>query len=185
MTLPLYAWIAVLFGVALHRQWGALTLRSRQHASLLAALQFLFLFTMPSHFLPSPQARQQARNFLAQMSATPGDIYVIDGVADLAPARKISFANGVAVWDVIRAGDSPASRALLADIRESLQQHSYAALLAPYRPTGTRTFVGEPPDLSKDYRLDIPPMRDGEDLRALQILQNPGVGPAYLFPARH
>ncbi len=187
-VLPLYAWFAVLFGVALHRQFdvkvGA-TSRRAQFVAGFAALQFLISFTMPSRFLPSAAARQQARQFMQQLAAVPGDIYVVDAAADLIPAGKQSFANGVPVWDIIRAGDSAAGRALIADLQQSIQQRSYAALLSPYPAQGGQLhFTGSPTDISNFYQLDVPPLLTGEAARELKIIQTPPIGPAYLFPLR-
>lgn len=185
-TVPFFAWFAILFAIAIHRMVAPLVTPSRgsRFAAGLAVLQFLILFTLPSHFVPSHRERQQAQQFLAQIAMVPGDIYVIDAAADLAPLHKTSFANGVPVSDVIRAGDSPAARAMVADIQQALRQRRYAALLAPNPLDGSNTFAGEPPNLSLYYRLDTPPLRTGEAARALKILQTPGIGPDYLFPAR-
>lgn len=184
-TLPLYAWLAILFGVAVHRQLAVLqqkpTMRA-QFASALAALQFLVLFTPPWRFIPSGQQRQQARLFLDQMAAIPGDIYVIDGAADLEPAHKATFANGVTVWDVIRAGDSAAARSLIADLQQSILQRRYSALLSPYALNGQ--VPGMPANLSHYYRLDVPPLRSGDAARELEMIQTRPIGPAYLFPVR-
>ena len=187
-TLPLYAWTALLFGVALHRCFaanGEQPLQERATTLLaLAALQFVVMFYAPSRYLPSQQARQQAQQFLAQMAAVPGDIFVVGGAADLEPAHKNSFANGVTVWDVVRAGDSAARRELEADIRQSIEQRTYKALLAPSPLNGSYSFPGEPPDLARYYQLDEPPLRTGTAARALEVRQNPGVAPLYLYPVR-
>jgi hypothetical protein len=185
-TLPLYAWFAVLFGLALHQQ---LADSEDQHSPglmfiALAALQFLVMFAPPSHFVPTRAATQEAQRFLQQIAALPGDIYVIDAAADLGPAHKTNFANGVPVWDIVRAGDSAASRSLVADLQQSIHQRSYAALLSPYRLDIHHGFVGAPPDLSRYYQLDLPPFRTGEAARELKVLQTPGIGPVYLYPLR-
>lgn len=185
-TVPLYAWFAVLFGIALHRQLAGSA--SGQTAGLMfiaaAALQFLMMFAPPSHFVPTRGATQEAKRFLQQIGAFPGDIYVVDAAADLEPAHKTSFANGVSAWDVVRAGDSAAMRALIADIEQSIRQRSYTAILSPYQLDSHRGFVGEPPDLSRYYQLDLPPFRTGEAARELKILQTPQIGPVYLYPVR-
>ena len=186
VLLPLYAWFAVLFGIAVHRALAANEQpRVRmQSVAALAVLQFLIMLTSPSRFIPSRAAFQQARQFLDQIAATPGDIYVIDNAADLEAAHKASFANSNAILDVARAGDSTARRALLADLQQSIQQCSYAALLAPSPLNERHAFDGAPPDLSRYYRIDAPPLRTGEAAREIEIIQNPQIGPVYLFPAR-
>jgi hypothetical protein len=186
VVLPLYAWFAVLFGIALSRILVA-SEQPRAHMQLVAALavlQFLIMLTSPSRFIPSRAAYQQARQFLDQIAATPGDIYVIDNAADLEAAHKASFANGNAIVDVVRAGDSAAHRAMLADLQQSIQQCSYAALLAPSPLNDQHAFDGAPPDLSRYYRIDAPPLRTGEAAREIEIIQNRKIAPAYLFPAR-
>lgn len=191
--LPLYACFAILFGIAVHRHLArlqaassaGLVLPRAQLIGALAVLQFLISFTMPSRFVPSAEARRQAHLFMAQMAAVPGDIFVVDAAADLLPAHKRSFANGVPVWDTIRAGDSAASRALIADLEQSFHQRSYAALLSPYPPqSGQLHFTGAPPDLARYYQLDVPPLASGPVAHALRIIQTPPIGPAYLFPLR-
>jgi hypothetical protein len=148
----------------------------------LAVLQFLVMFARPSHFVPTQAANREARRFLQEIAAVPGDIYVIDAAADLEPAHKTSFANGVTVWDVVRAGDSPAKRALVADLKQAIRQRSYTALLSPYPPE--HDFVGDTSDLNRYYQLDVPPFRSGETARELKIQQTPQIGPVYLYPVR-
>ena len=187
VVLPLYAWFAVLFGLAIHRVTAAIEQQPHarmQFVAALAVLQFLVMLTSPSRFIPSRAANQQARQFLEQIAATPGDIYVIDNAADLEPAHKASFANSNAIVDVTRAGDSAASRALLADLEQSIRQRRYAALLAPFPLNNQHAFDGAPPNLSLYYRIDAPPLRTGEAARELEIIQNPQIAPVYLFPAR-
>jgi hypothetical protein len=185
-TLPLYAWFTVLFALSLHQHLAGA--EGQQSASLkfvaLAALQFLVMFAPPSHFLPTRAATEEARRFLQQIAAFPGDIYVVDAAADLEPAHKANFANGVPVWDVVRAGDSAASRALIADLQQTLRQRSYTAILSPYQLGSQHGFVGAPSDLGRYYQLDVPPLRTGEAARALKVLQTPGIGPLYLYPLR-
>jgi Glycosyltransferase family 87 len=185
-TLPLYAWFTVLFALALHQQLASA--EDQQSASLkfvaLAALQFLVMFAPPSHFLPTRAATQEARRFLQQVAAYPGDIYVVDAAADLDPAHKANFANGVAAWDVVRAGDSAASRALIADLQQAIRHRSYTALLSPYQLDNQHGFVGAPSDLGRYYQLDVPPFRSGEAARELKVLQTPQIGPVYLYPFR-
>jgi hypothetical protein len=181
-TLPLFAWVAVLFGVALDRQLACGD--SPQSASLipatLAVLQYLLMFAPPSHFVPTRAAKLEAQRFLQQMAAIPGDIYVVNAAADLEPAHKTTFANGVTVWDIVRAGDSAASRALVADLQQSIRERSYSAILAPYPLE--HGFAGAPPDLSRYYQLNVPPLLTGEAARELKILQTPQIGPVYLYP---
>jgi Glycosyltransferase family 87 len=193
-VVPFYAWFAVLFGVALHRHFATPPEQPFPHRALgrvplvsaLAVLQLLISFTPPARFVPSSQSRQQARAFMQEIAAVPGDIYVIDAAADLIPAHKTSFANGVPVWDIIRAGDSAAGRALIADLQQSIHQRSYAALLSPYAPRqGQLHFTGAPHDISADYQLEVPPLVTGDAARELKIIQTPPIGPAYLFPVRH
>lgn len=186
-ALPLFAWVPVLFGLALHQQLAGR--ESLQHAGLgspaLAALQFLIMFAPPFYYVPTRAANRDAQRFLQQIAAFPGDIYVIDAAADLEPAHKTSFANGVPVWDVVRAGDSGASRALISDLQQAIRQRSYAALLSPHQVDVQHGFVGEPTDLDRYYQLDVPPFRTGDSARELKILQTPQIGPAYLYPVRH
>jgi hypothetical protein len=187
VALPFYAWFAVLFGLAVHRTLIVIEQQPharRQFLAALGILQFLVMLTAPSRFIPSRAANQQARQFLAQIAATPGDIYVLDNAADLEPAHKASFANSNAIVDVTRAGDSAASRALLADLEQSIEQRSYAALLAPFPLNNRHAFDGAPADLSLYYRIDTPPLLSGEAARELKIIETPAIGPAYLFPAR-
>jgi hypothetical protein len=179
----------MLFGIALDQQLDALDKQPRravQVISALAVLQFVALFTLPSRFIPSWKAHRQAQQFLEQMAATPGDIFVINGAADLSPAHKASFANALAVWDIVRTRDCPASQGLIADIQQSIQQQHYAALLAPSLPLGADAFVGAPVNLSSYYKLNVAPLYTGETKSELETLQNPGLGPVYLFPVvRH
>jgi Dolichyl-phosphate-mannose-protein mannosyltransferase len=183
VTIPLFAWIAVLFGVVMHR------FRDQRRfalvASSLACLQFAVLFNPPARLLPSRIARLEAKQFVENIAGQSGDIYVVNNAADLLPAGKSAFANSDAVFDVLRTGDGPVSRALRADLEQSFRDRRYSAILAPSPIIASAPPVGLPTDLAIYFDLTAPPAWNGSKAAALQAVQPPHIGPVYLYPARN
>jgi hypothetical protein len=156
VMLPLYAWICVLFGIAL-----ATLLRSEaviaitpqlQTVVLIMCLMQLCALVYPlDKILPSRLATRQAQLAFEKIAATPGDLFVVGNSVDLAPAGKQTFANSVAVFDVLRADHGPVAAALRQDLADAIARHRFTALIAP-GPLGSNfLYDGASPDLAQDY----------------------------------
>jgi hypothetical protein len=123
----MYAWIAVLFGIALARLFTVLDERDTTAArAALAVLLFaasvhlgVHLYS-PGEFLPSQQQRADREGFEQQLRAIPGAVLVLGHPEDGLLAGKPLFAGSESIGAVIDANNREQSDALRAQ---------YAALL--------------------------------------------------------
>ncbi len=149
-VIPLYAWIAVLAGIALDRllvSAAALDLTALPPATaavLPSALWLLALVQLASHlYRPAeiPTGNLAARAaFLSALKATPGDVWVVDHSFDAVLAGKPLHADMDALDAVLGRGYAPA----LEQFRQLSTQHQLTAVVldrAPeaYQPEGLFT----------------------------------------------
>ena len=91
-VIPLYAWIAVLAGVALERLLARLPVSPEVATALPSILWLLALAQLASHLYRPAEIRTgnlQARTaFLSALRATPGDVWVVDHPYDAILAGK-------------------------------------------------------------------------------------------------
>jgi hypothetical protein len=84
--IPVYAWISILFGLAIHRllRWADQTLpadKARHAPALLWLLVFIQLFShvyQPGRFIPSSDALAYRKDLLHALATTPGDVWVVN-----------------------------------------------------------------------------------------------------------
>jgi hypothetical protein len=156
VMLPLYAWLCVLFGIAF-----AILLRTKIEDTIaprlqtvvliMGIMQFCALVYPTEKILPTRQATQQAQLAYNTIAATPGDLYVLGNTIDLASANKQTFANSVAVFDVLRADHGPIAAALKQDLSSAIAQHRFAALIAPGALGPGFLYDGSSAQLADDY----------------------------------
>ena len=100
--MPLYAWIAILAGIAiarLYRRIQSAPLESPVRDALLAllfaaaSLQMLGHFYQTGLFVPGPDVLNSRRAFQSQLAAVPGDIYLISHSYDAILAGKQPHAD--------------------------------------------------------------------------------------------
>ncbi len=180
------AWVAVLFGVAVHalvtdpREGESTVPRSRRNAVLaLALLQFAVLVYLPQRLIPSREARRQANAILDSLGRIPGDVYVADNAADLLERGRPSFANANAIYDVLRGDQGPRAEALKSDLALAFRDRDFAAIVSERPLTADFPYAGAPPGILSGYRLQAAPaFPHGMDAATIEP---PHVAPVYTY----
>ena len=133
---PMYAWLAVLFGVALARLFE--TLEDRDTVAARAALAVLLLAASvqlvvhlysPGEFLPTQQQRADREGFEQQLRAIPGAVLVLGHPEDGVLAGKPLFAGSESVGAVIDANNHEQSDALRAQYAALLHSGTVSAVV--------------------------------------------------------
>jgi Glycosyltransferase family 87 len=134
--IPLYAWCAVLFGVALHRVLEHLEKSTDARAAVAttivlsaAAVQLIAFLYNPGRYLPTPAVRQARQRFIDQLRALPGDVYVVDHNFDAVLAGKQPHAEGESVGTVLFMPHSEIAASLRAQFDSALRSHRYSAII--------------------------------------------------------
>lgn len=156
VMLPLYAWICVLLGIALatllrSEAVAALTPQLQTVVLIMCLMQLCALVYPMDKILPSRLATQQAQLAFEKIAATPGDLFVVGNSVDLAPAGKQTFANSVAVFDVLRADHGPVAAALRQDLADAIAQHRFAGIVSPGELHAGFLYDGSPAQLGAAY----------------------------------
>ena len=154
-TMPIVAWTAVLFGVAvgrLLREAGSpspeerirsfalseIPQRIRVFVLAAAAVQLFALTYNPGAIIPSASAYIAGNALLSELRALPGEVYVIDHGHDAVLAGKQSYAEGEALGAVIDANLGPISSDLRRQLDETFAQRRYTAVVIDdLQPSGT------------------------------------------------
>ncbi len=141
VTLPMLAWICMLFGVCLHAvlQGASRAPRELRFGLRVAALagcmvQFAQLYYSPGPLAPTAAQKAEAVQLLGRVSAVDGKIFVIHDVIDSGMAGKQEFANSMAMWDVLRADHGPAGVKLREELVQAFKQKEYAGILSDRAP---------------------------------------------------
>jgi len=131
--MPVYAWTAVLFGVALSRLLSQAEASQTPRFALLtltvAAAQLVALIYNPGRFVPTAAARQLSQEFVDQLRVLPGDVYVLNHSYDAILAGKQPHAEGEALGAVLDAKLGATSADLRAELDRSLATHRYVAMV--------------------------------------------------------
>jgi 4-amino-4-deoxy-L-arabinose transferase-like glycosyltransferase len=134
--MPVYAWTAVLFGVALHRLLAHLEQSDGPRAAVAAtvvlaaaATQLAMFLYNPGRFIPPPAVLQARQRFIDQVRAIPGDVYIVDHNYYAVMAGKQPHAEGQSVGTAM---DMP-GKAFAANMRtefdNALRSHRYSAVI--------------------------------------------------------
>jgi len=131
--MPVYAWTAVLFGVALARllSWAEKIGSARLGLLALAtaAMQLLALVYSPGRFVPPASSVAASQRFVEQLRALPGDVYVLNHSYDAILAGKQPHAEGEALGAVLDAKLGATSADLRAELDEAMRAHKYTAVV--------------------------------------------------------
>ncbi len=132
--IPVYAWISILFGVALDRLLMRFEDEPRTALAttvvLAAMVVQLAMFTYnPGRFLPPRAVREARQRFIDQVRALPGDVYIFSHTYDAVLAGKQPHAENGAIGAVIFAPANPVSTALRKEFEEAVQGHRYSAIV--------------------------------------------------------
>ena len=165
--LPAYAWIAVLFGIALGRLSAPLESRLDEQppgvagkllAVLLAAaaVQLGMHVYSPREFVPRPDQVEAREDFLRQMRAIPGDVLVLGHPEYGLAAGKSEYASGEATGAVIDAKDRAAGDKLLTAYARLMRGGGLSAVVLDHR---AEPYLGARRDwLPRDF-LQLYPLR--------------------------
>ena len=187
--IPLYAWMAVLVGIAMDRllRWTAahaVVVSGRPGAATLSgALWLLVCLQLAAHlYRPAeiprgdPVARQR---FLGALRATPGDVWVVDHSYDSILAGKPVHADMDALDAVLGRGYKPA----LAQFAQEIGSRHFAAVVLDrgtdaYKPDGL--FTNPPFSTSYPVRSVAPGYSERDQpalvLTPCDVLTGPGSG---------
>lgn len=131
VLLPMYAWLAVLFGLALHAAAGACEGRMRPWALgalALALFQLSWLAYRPAPWIPTPADRAAGWALVAQLKAVKGAVWVPSHPYLAVLAGKPEAAHEMAVEEILIA--DPASKArMIAEIETALAERRFAVLV--------------------------------------------------------
>lgn len=167
----LYLWIAILFGISLHRLLT--TLSSQQPARQAAyqsaasawprnAITILLLAVLtqlasqvynPGQFLPPPAERNAREALIAQISKLPGTVYVVNHSYDSILAGKQPQAEAEAIGAIIDAFPGRWRNSLTGEMRTGSAQHRWGALVVDDSLPAYR-WIG--PDSLAAYPVKVP-----------------------------
>jgi hypothetical protein len=134
--MPAYAWTPVLFGVALHRLTSWLSSQPSPQAQLCrvlllgaAVVQIFGHIYHPGRYVPSAVTREARQKFEQQLSALPGDIYVLSHSYDAILAGKKPHAVDDAFGIIQQSPPSPMRTAYLADFQRAIDQRVFSGFV--------------------------------------------------------
>jgi len=134
--LPMYAWVAVLFGLALARLLAVLEERRSRAADaaltlllVVASLQLVQHLYAPSSLLPTAQQLAEREAFERQLRLIPGEVMVLSHPEDAVLAVKPLFAGSESIGAVIDGGDRSKSTALTAQYEDLLHSGELSAIV--------------------------------------------------------
>jgi hypothetical protein len=153
-VMPVYAWTAVLFGVAIARLLDFAESSAAPRLALVvllaAAVQFVGLIYNPGRYVPPADAVAKTQRFIDQLRSLPGDVYVLNHSYDAVLAGKQPHAEGEALGAVLDADPKGLGRQLRAQLDAAMEQHRYSAVVIDDLAT-TDTIWG----FEKQYPMEI------------------------------
>ena len=157
--MPVFAFTAVLFGIALARllDWAdiAEALQAQVLLMIAVALQLFALLYNPGRYLPTRASVALGQQFIDQVRDVPGDVYVFNHSYDAILAGKQPHAEGEALHAVLNAGGPVASQ-LRAEVNAALVAHRYSAIVVD---VGTPS--GDWLPFTQDYPQAVSSASDG------------------------
>jgi hypothetical protein len=101
------------------------------YGSLVALSQLLFLVYPPAHWVPTSADYAEGRKLIATMKQYPGDVLTTHHGALTRQAGKAAFAQGMAVFDVVRTAHDhrDAQRKLRDSFEKALASHRFSAVV--------------------------------------------------------
>jgi hypothetical protein len=134
--MPAYAWSAVLFGLAFSRLRSWLDPLQSPNARMCqvlvlgaAAVQIVGFIYHPGRFVPSKATTAARQQFEQQLSALPGDIYVLNHSYDAILAGKKPHAVIDAFGIVLDSPPSPTRTTFTADFRQAVDNHVFGGFV--------------------------------------------------------
>jgi hypothetical protein len=132
--IPVYAWTAVMFGVALARLLDRAEQVNAPHLELLAltaaAMQLMVLIYNPGRYIPTRAQRAATDHFIAQLRSMPGDVYLIDHSYDAILAGKQPHAESQAMGAVLDAPTGAIGVQLRAEYAAAQREHRFSVVVS-------------------------------------------------------
>jgi hypothetical protein len=132
-VMPVYAWTAVLFGIAMARLLNHAEANAAPRFALAVllgtAVQFVGLIYNPGRYIPPPDAVAKTQRFIDELRSLPGDVYVLNHSYDAVLARKRPHAEGEALGAVLDAKLGKTSADLQSELDTAMAQHRYSAVV--------------------------------------------------------
>ncbi len=139
--IPIYAVLAMLFAIALHKTLQALGsaaappispfhgARLHSFVWLTCLVQFSALIYNPISPLPTAADRAAGERLIQTMAAIPGDVLLLCHGYLPRLAGKEPHAQSIAVTDVLAAGVPEARAPLVEDLRQAVREQRYRAII--------------------------------------------------------
>lgn len=133
-NMPAYAGLSVVAGIGFGRlldtESSVARLRRSIFGATLVLLQFLFLAYSPAVWVPTASDLAEGNRFMASVASYAGDVLVTHHGAVTRRAGKASFAQGMAVIDVMRTShDRRGARELLRkSFERAFARHRFSAV---------------------------------------------------------
>jgi len=157
--MPVFAFTAVLFGIALARllDWADITdaLQAQVLLMIAVTVQLFALLYNPGRYVPTHASVILGQQFIDQVRDIPGDVYVFNHSYDAILAGKQPHAEGEALRAVLNAGGPVASQ-LRAEVDAALAAHRYSAIVVD---VGTPS--GDWLPFTQDYPQAVSSASDG------------------------
>ena len=151
-VMPVYAWTAVLFGLAVARLLDISQAQPRLQLAVLLAVsvQLVAMIYNPGRLVPPADAVQRSQAFVERVRALPGDVYVLNHSYDAVLAGKQPHAEGEALGAVLDAKLGKTSADLRAELDVAMTSHRYSAVVVDALETRDTGWGFE-----KQYPLEI------------------------------
>ena len=135
----LYAWIALMLGIALHRIMSALAKPESPLQAWTPRLQALLLLAVciqlasqiynPGQYIPPASQREAREALIAQVQQIPGDVYIVNHSFDDVLANKQPHAEGEAIGAIIDAFPGTWRERVIDQLHTDAVQHRYSAIV--------------------------------------------------------
>jgi hypothetical protein len=126
VMLPLYAWLAVLVGLAVHA--AAETPRRAAIVLSLTVFQLAFLLYAPMRYVPTMADREAGDRLVERIRATPGEVWVTAHPYLASMAGKRAYAHEMAIMEVLLA-DLDRRQGFYASLDTAMRQRRFSALV--------------------------------------------------------
>ncbi len=141
VAMPVYALLAVAFGIALARlsHWlhGLPASRSQAGLALLllaACAQFVFQARPNMFLIPSPAMRASQQQFEDWLHSVPGDVLVVAHPYEAVMAGKPAHPDEFAIRDALQPGRPAVNAPLLNEIHQAIEQEALDAIVIDSTP---------------------------------------------------
>ncbi|MES2390377.1 MAG: hypothetical protein V4555_01965 [Acidobacteriota bacterium] len=130
--MPVFAWVAVMFGVAMARLLERGERRGMPQLSTLvlvaAAAQLAALIYNPGGYIPTQNQRAATEQFIGELRALPGDVWVIDHGYDALLAGKQAHSDVQALGAVLDAPGLP-SQPVREEFEAAKRDHRFSVVV--------------------------------------------------------